>query len=265
MALNRNTKTMKSITENYHSLIKRFKELETDFTPDKIHDKRVILRRIFPILAFHGIKSSRVKNGEKAFKLYGKLRDIQVQIDKLENTEYTSIVNNYVDFLKVKEQRMLQKVKKFSKKKKLRFPHLDKPQNADYSKIMEKANRQLNKLVERIQMQAVDDFAEIHALRIEFKKFRYLVEVLALIENIDETKIGKLKKYQDLLGEIHDYEVLISGIKKFSTKRKSEEEIDIDWLEDLQNSFILTFDNETEQIVEVCRDVLHINSADKTE
>ncbi|MEI6751574.1 MAG: CHAD domain-containing protein [Paludibacter sp.] len=256
---------MKPIVENYHSLIKKIKELEDDITPDKIHDKRVILRRIFPILSAYGIKPSKLKNGEKAFKLYGKLRDIQVQIEKLKIAEFIPYLNEYLYFLKDKELELQEKVKKFSKKKKIKFPHLDKKQKVDYPKIKEKANLQLNKLVERIQMEAVDDVAEIHALRIEFKKFRYLVEVLALIENIDETKIGKLKEYQDLLGEIHDYEVLISGIKKFSTKSKPEEEIDVDWLEDLQNSLIQTFDNETEQIVEVCRDVLLIDSTYKTE
>ena len=249
-------KTMKPIVENYHSLIKKFKELEDDLTLDKIHDKRVILRRIFPILSAYGIKPSKVKNAEKAFELYGKLRDIQVQLEKLKDVEFTVDLNEYLYFLKDRELELQQKALKFSKKKEIKFPQLDKTRKADYSKIKEKANRQLDKLVERVQMQAVDDATEIHALRIDFKKFRYLVEVLALIENIDDTKIGKLKVYQDLLGEIHDYEVLISGIKKFLKKTKPEDEIDVDWLEDLQNKLIETFDNETEQIVDVCRDVI---------
>jgi CHAD domain-containing protein len=247
---------MKLIIENYHSLVKKFKELEGKSSPDEIHDKRVILRRIFPILTAYGIKPSKVKNGDKAFKLFGKLRDIQVQIKKLNNVEPTPDLSEYLYFLTNKEQKAQQKVQKFSNKKDIKFPQLDKTVQVDCSKIKKKTNQQLQKLVERVQMQDIYDAEEIHALRIEFKKFRYFVEVLALIENIDQTKIEKLKVYQDLLGEIHDCEVLIVGIKKFLRKRKPEEEIDVDWLEDLQNSLIGTFDNQTEKIVEVCRDVI---------
>ena len=62
---------MKSIIENYNMLVSKFQEMEKETTPDEIHDKRVILRRIFPILTAFDINPSKVKNGEKTFKLFG--------------------------------------------------------------------------------------------------------------------------------------------------------------------------------------------------
>ena len=78
---------MTSIIENYHSLVKKIQDIEKGLTSEEIHDKRVLLRRIFPMLAAYNIKASKVKNGELAFNLFGKLCDIQVQLENLDKSE----------------------------------------------------------------------------------------------------------------------------------------------------------------------------------
>jgi len=246
---------MISIVENYYFLVQKFQAIEKGSGTDEIHDKRVILRRIFPLLSVYGIKPSKVKNGEKAFKLFGKLRDIQVQLEKLKKSSLTVELTEYRFFLKKQETKLQAKVQKFSKNKEIMFPKPDKKQLIDKVKLASKANKQLQKLVEKIQSLAIADASDIHVLRIEFKKYRYLVEILALVENIDEEKINILKTYQDLLGEIQDYEVLMNGIKAYC-KRKKLPDIDIDGLIDKQNSLIETFENQTEKFVDVCMNVL---------
>ena len=68
-----------------------------------------------------------------------------------------------------------------------------------------------------------------------------------------------LKMYQDKLGDIQDYEVLINGIKKYCKKRKLEEDDLIDVFEHDQNTLIENFDNQIELFIAVCRDVLNLN------
>ena len=251
---------MNLIIENYNVLVSKFQEMEKETTPDEIHDKRVILRRIFPILTAFNINPSKVKNGEKAFKLFGKLRDVQVQIERLENTEQYPQLIEYLEFLKEQELKLKEKVSKFSKKKELKFPKIKKKKKVDTKRIKTKAIQQLNILTEKIQSLINFDLIEIHKIRIEFKKYRYLVEVLIYIEIIDEGKLEEMKHYQDMLGEIHDYDVLIKGIKKYYKKKKSEEQVDVDDLEKEQNTLEEKFENEAEQFIEVCRAVISIKN-----
>ena len=234
--------------------------MEKVTTPDEIHDKRVILRRIFPILTAFDINPSKVKNGEKAFKLFGKLRDIQVQIERLENTEQYPQLIEYLEFLKEKEVKLKEKVSKFSKKKELKFPKIKKKKKVDAKRIKSKAIQQLNILTGDIQSLINFDLIEIHKIRIDFKKYRYLVEVLRYIESINEGKLDEMKHYQDILGEIHDYDVLIKGIKKYYKKKKLEEQVDVDELEKEQNTLEEKFENEAEQFIEICRAVISIKN-----
>jgi hypothetical protein len=182
-----------------------------------------------------------------------------VQVLKLESIERTSEIMDYLGFLKERESELKEKVSKFCKKKELEFPVLKKKNKPDKSKIIEKTNHSLNKLIERIQSRSIDDAEDIHKIRIEFKKFRYKVEILSYIGDIEDAKIEMLKMYQDKLGEIQDYDVLINGIKKYCKKRKQKEDDMIGLFEQEQNTLIENFDNQIELFITVCRDVMNLN------
>ena len=255
---------MNSIIKNYNLLIKKYQKIENDLTENEIHDKRVILRRIFPMLAAYKMKPSKIKNGEKAFKLFGKLRDIQIQIMKIEIIELTPELQEYLLFLKTQENEIKEKVHKFCKKRELEFPVIKKKNRPDKSELVSKTEKSLTKLIDIVQSKSIDDAEDVHKIRIEFKKFRYKVEILSYIEEIDETKLDMLKMYQDKLGDIQDYEVLINGIKKFCRKRKLDENEMIEIFEHDQNTLIENFDNQIELFVAVCRDAISSTDLSKT-
>jgi len=250
---------MNTIKKKYNQLVKKYQKIENKLTENEIHDKRVILRRIFPILAAYKMNPSKIKNGEKAFKLFGKLRDIQVQMMKVESLEQTNELIKYHVYLKEFETKLKGKVSKFCKKKELVFPVIKKKSKLETTKVISKTNKSLNKLIDRINSRSIDDAEDVHKIRIEFKKFRYRVEILSYLENIDESKLDMLKMYQDKLGDIQDYEVLINGIKKYCKKRKLEEDELIDVFEHDQDTLIENFDNQIELFIAVCRDVLNVN------
>ena len=251
---------MNVIIKNYNLLVKKFQKIEKESTEKEIHDKRVILRKVFPILAAYKINPGKIKNGEKAFKLFGKLRDVQVQIMKLESLEQISEITDYYVFLKVEELRIRDEVRRFSKKKKLVFPEIKKKSGIDKAKIVRKAEKSLNKITKKIETWSIDDAEYIHQIRIEFKKFRYQVEILSNITLIDEEKLEKIRLYQDKLGEIQDYEVLIDGIMKFYKKRKRKKEVSTDLFEEKQNLLIEEFEQDHEAFFAVCKDVICLSN-----
>ncbi|MDP4238392.1 MAG: CHAD domain-containing protein [Bacteroidota bacterium] len=247
---------MNQLVKKYNSFVRGYREIEKETTENEIHDKRVTLRRIFPILAAYRIKPSKVKNGEEAFHLFGKLRDVQVQRLKLERIDRTPEITEYLVFLKKRELKLQGKVRKFCNRKKLKFPVLKKKSDIDNLRIVDKAGKMLNKLIARMHSGSIDDARDIHKIRIEFKKFRYVVEILSYIENIDEAKLEEMKLYQDRLGEIHDYEVLMDGIRKYFRKGKPNAEEIIEQFEKEQDRLIVGFENDIEACIVLCREVL---------
>ena len=246
---------MKAIAKNYNSLVEKYYDIEKEVSEKEIHTKRIILRRVFPILAACKINPAKIKNGEKAFKLFGKLRDIQVQILTLECIEQNEDTELYLEFLKQKEIKFQQKILSFSKQSRVVFPTIKKVK-INKAKLTEKVLNGATKLVERTRQHPIDDASDVHKIRIELKKFRYLAEMLSYVAKIDESKLKMLKLYQDKLGKIQDYEVLITGINKFNKKRNSTEDSTTETLGIDQNTLIEEFDNETEKFMDLCKGIL---------
>ncbi len=250
---------MTTVIKKYKLLIEQYHGIERDATEKEIHDKRVTLRRIFPILNAYKMDFSSVKNGKKSFKLFGKLRDIQVQLLKLGTIEPTPEILEYMAYLKTSELKLKQKVRRFSEKKELAFPMIKKNSNPNKSKVLNKADKSLRKLITRIRSNSIDDARDIHKIRIEFKKFRYVVEVLSYLEKIEETKLENLKLYQDKLGEIQDYTVLIDGMTRYARKRNLDEETTLEQFERDQDLLIVNFENGIEEFIGACREVVGMN------
>ena len=250
---------MTTVIKKYKLLIEQYHDIEKESTEKEIHDKRVTLRRIFPILNAYKMDFSTVINGEKSFNLFGNLRDIQVQLIKLESINQSPEIQEYITFLKARESKLKKKVRKFSEKKELTFPVIKKKRTLDKSDILCKADKSLHKIISKIRSSNIDDAKDIHKIRIEFKKFRYVVEVLSYIEKIEETKLENLKQYQDKLGEIQDYTVLIDGITRYARKRNIDEEETIERFEQDQDALIVKFENEIEEFIGACREVVGLN------
>jgi hypothetical protein len=61
--------------------------------------------------------------------------------------------------------------------------------------------------------------ATIHRVRIAFKKFRYMVElVYPLISNFPQDNFKQMHEYQGLMGDIQDVEVFLSVFNEFAGK-----------------------------------------------
>lgn len=212
---------MNEIIKNYKLLSGKYHTLEGKLGERAIHDKRVMLRRIFAMLSVFGISPFRVKNGEATFEIFGKLRDIQVQKLKLDSLGGTNEIHEYLKFLKDSEKKEKEKIRKFCKKKRLVFPEIDS-KKLNITKLKAKVKKRLLKVLDKTSSLRKINDRIIHQVRIAFKKFRYTLELLYEIKKTDRANLLTLKPYQDLLGDIQDSEVLVNGIRKFYGKKKTE-------------------------------------------
>jgi CHAD domain-containing protein len=81
---------------------------------------------------------------------------------------------------------------------------------------IDKAFRQTTRLRERIRTVRPKT---IHRTRVAFKRFRYMMELLANDLPADEKMLAEMQHYQTMMGDIQDAEVLLRSFDKFVRKK----------------------------------------------
>jgi CHAD domain-containing protein len=82
-----------------------------------------------------------------------------------------------------------------------------------------------NRVVERKHAIAPTDSSSIHRMRVAFKKFRYMVELLAPQRGrITSKQLKAMNAFQGSMGDIQDAEVLLSNMQAYASARGIEGE-----------------------------------------
>jgi len=221
--------------------------------PEALHDFRVSLRKLRSLLQAynnalpHPLKLEHIKVLRKLFAATGRSRDREVQIMWLARHRDQSI--NEASW-----KSLIEKLIKPTGTTTSLYPLL-KDQFPPLKKALTKALKQLNlsnqngteqsrsfgkicrlqsvRFSERLWrnikgLSTLDEYALIHQSRINCKKLRYLLEPLAPINNTLSRDVDRLKSLQDVLGDIHDLEILIDqlstlGIPKTLTRQQLAE------------------------------------------
>ena len=68
------------------------------------------------------------------------------------------------------------------------------------------------------------DSVTIHRVRVAFKKFRYLAELLqSMLHGVTPHQIEAMHEYQSMMGEIQDVETLQGALDKYVSRKKSRQ------------------------------------------
>ncbi len=194
-----------------------------DFAPGHIHDLRVALRRCrsiadgFAILDPHPAWKQMKREGIKLFRQLGALRDTQVMMDWVRRLvpkthESFILMNHYLsereNRSKKNAEKALQnfKIKKWASWNRILSERIDliPPDSPVFRHIALERWSEMRAL----HRQALRNrsHAGYHRLRIGLKKFRYTVE--NFLPSLYALWGADLKRLQDLLGEMHDLQVL---------------------------------------------------------
>lgn len=216
------------------------KELDAlQSAPDKdaVHDLRVAIRRcrsvasvmreVDPDPAWHEMR----RLPKKLFRKLGELRDTQIMDEWVaehgaENDKLRIALHNFFQETEPKLlQEALRLAAKFDEKswqrleRKLRKRGRLVPAGSLAAQCL--AVERLNEAKElHGKALRADKPATWHGLRIGLKKFRYTVE--SLLPQQYEAWSANLKQFQDILGEVHDLDVLRSIIKQKATGEAAE-------------------------------------------
>ena len=224
--------TLESRWKIYRVELKRCRKEPSE---EAIHDLRVATRRLLALIDMLRAISPhpRLQKLRRAFKNQldnlNDLRDTQVMlIEVLETVNDLPELALFHEYLIKREKRLLKSTVKNIRSFKVANirKRLDSTRKSLFK--MEDENR-----LQRALLQIVDDAFEavlrrfrrieptqpatIHRVRIAFKKFRYMVEIIyPLVPSFPETYFKSMHDYQDMMGAIQDLEVLLSIFDDFA-------------------------------------------------
>ena len=193
------------------------------YIPETFHSLRVEIKKInalFDLLSYCSKKFKRKKNYTSfklIFKQVGKIRELQIEESLLAEQPNSHLLQAYRNHLKKLETKELRRFfaivnKSFIKKLKKRYNKIihsvTKASGKKVNQYIDKKRRAITKLMCKTKFKKM----QMHTFRKRLKTYLYNEKIL-ICESQNQTLQDK-NILSDLLGEWHDYEVIIDHLKK---------------------------------------------------
>jgi CHAD domain-containing protein len=222
---NPNQLLLEALEQRWKTYMAELKRCRAEFSNEAVHDLRVALRRLLSLVQLLNSVEPRprLRRLSQALKSqldeFDELRDTQVMLAEISETilELPGLEPMRSHLERV-EKRSLKDIRKKLRKLDLKEVTRRIRKTHDSLTAEEKVNDAAPILgsvddaflVARQRLNRVDPSqpATIHRVRVAFKKFRYMVEIVhPLLEGFPEAHLKRMNGYQTLMGEIQDAEV----------------------------------------------------------
>jgi len=215
---------------------RRLTRCQDEFSETSVHDLRIETRRMLAMLDLLRVLhfGNSLKKLRKTYKqrldVFDELRDTQVQLLLLKPLWRSFPEVRELDLLlRRREERLIGELRKEIKAMKQlrlerRLKALEKILRRSSSGATKQADETTATAALRENFATVADLhqrvrrrttATIHRLRVAFKRFRYMSELLQpFFPRLTSKRLREMQTYQGLMGDIQDIEVLIMAVKQ---------------------------------------------------
>jgi CHAD domain-containing protein len=218
--------------ENIQRVNNRIENYLTDPNKDNIHDIRTAIRKLdasYRSLPKKIRKKNRVSNyvkvSKRLFKINSEIRDYDIIYEKLKKYSSNSIYTELTRSLDERRDKKIRKARNIA----LSLTDLQLPQVSEDDIPTKKLQQRFNKTVTRFSDRIELNFpivltnskkiAELHEMRKDCKKLRYLLELLPDENKEMQKTITELEDIQDMLGSIHDDDITIAYLKSTRNRK----------------------------------------------
>ncbi len=232
-----------SLKDGWKRFRKRLRSCQRDFSEKAVHDSRVESRRLLSTLELLGalLPDRQVAKARRNLKRYldtfDELRDTHVQLILIETRiRKFPELQSFHDALCNLERRCIKETARRIKRTRLtqlrrsvreleaelRHPPCRAARrqlgSEDILRALHTAFARVVELNGRVESSDTDT---IHRVRVAFKKYRYMLEAVgSLLPGVTPRKLEAMKKFQALMGELQDIEVLLRTVDRFTRKEK---------------------------------------------
>jgi CHAD domain-containing protein len=229
-----------ALNQRYEKYLAERKRCKAEFSEEAVHDLRIAARRLLALVEL-------LQAIDPQPRLQKLRRDFKDQLDSLDDLRDTQVLLVEISEMleTLPELAPLQKFLQKREKRLLKAAESDvrafktgaiarQIANIQVSLAESAASRDLTEPV----LEAVDEAcltvsqrkgrvdpaqpASIHRVRVAFKKFRYMVEIIhPILPGFPETQLKNMHEYQTTMGEIQDVEVLLQTLADFTVKHET--------------------------------------------
>jgi CHAD domain-containing protein len=224
-----------SMQERWKKYRIQLKTCRTEFSEEAVHDLRVAARRLLAVLDVARALDPhpRIQKARKALKgeldSLDELRDTQVMlVEGTETIESLPELLPFNQYLHKQEKILMREARKQTRSSrpselKVRVEKIE-AMLEEYSHD-EGFNALLLGVVDQAFLNASQAYGQIdaaqpvtiHRLRIAFKKFRYMVEVVhPILPEFPEAQFKRMHDYQSMMGDIQDADILLGTLADFA-------------------------------------------------
>ena len=208
--------------ENIHDIRKAIRRLEASYR--SLPSKKVRRKRVIREYAEYS---------KKLFSINSQIRDFDIIGEKLSNVrnpdQQDKLESIKGSLFRQRRTKLNEAISFALKLRKLRVPKLTKKIKISNKKSKKRFSKLIGKFGTRIEWNlpiVVNDsekVTELHVLRKDCKKLRYLLELLPDSNSKDQTGemddyvsklMEKLESVQDILGIIHDYDTIMAYLRR---------------------------------------------------
>ena len=217
--------------ENYQTELKNCRD---EFSEDSVHDLRVATRRMLALIQL--LKSisprPRLKKMARAFKdqldEFDNLRDTQVILGELSEVLHEiPDLEDFEKYLRSYEEQMMQDLRTRLKDRNTsgieKWIHKTKEEietwgaDAFQTLILDAVDEAYLIVRQRLGWVDLARSSTIHRVRVAFKAFRYMVEIVhPLLPGFPRGILKEMNEYQTLMGNIQDVEVFAQTLANFA-------------------------------------------------
>ena len=171
---------------------------------------------------------------KKHLDIFDGLRDTQVQLLAVNSLQATfPTARTFCEWLQKRESRFRKQARARVKRSRTKplakliaasevgFTKQLKKRSADAAAklLLRSVNKAFARTMQFKQRIRTARPTSIHRTRVAFKRFRYMVELLADCLHADEKMLAEMQHYQTMMGDIQDAEVLLQSFDKFVQKK----------------------------------------------
>lgn len=221
------------LQENIQRVDKRVNDYIADPNEDNIHDIRTAIRKIdasFRSLPKKVRRKSRVydyiTSSKQLFKINSQVRDYDIIYGKLEKYSSEPVYTELTEALKKRRNAKLRKARNIALSlRKLPLPKVDED-HIPNRKLQQRFNKVVTRFSDRIELNFpivitnANKTQQLHEMRKDCKKLRYLLEILPNQNNEIAKTITELEEIQDMLGSIHDDDIMITYLRRVKRPKK---------------------------------------------
>lgn len=221
---------LEALDERWKNYCHELKRCRTEFSNEAVHDLRTAAWRMLALL---GLLNSvaprpRLQKLNRAFKdqldEFDELRDTQVILAEISETlPQLPQLQIFQDYFQGVEKKLLKTMRKklkvvdlFEVSKRIRrLREFLKAESKDslVSELMQILDCEYGVTKQRQTWINASQAAMIHRVRIAFKSFRYMVEVVhPLLPVFPPENLKLMHEYQSLMGEIQDVEIIVQAL-----------------------------------------------------